>query len=378
MAWTFEGALTVVFALILMGQLIASRSRFYLTLPFVLGVLSIGGLQLGLFPENLVAISQMKGVGFVAFTLLVVHSGTGLRLKDLKHSWKLIIYLIGLGGILLGSSLLVGLFFGSTKMGIIGFPSIFGGGAVAAIASVATRGHSPEWTMLPWIVFMLQGLLIQPLLVWFGRRGRVEDCSNVDLPVMKPENEAGIARDARRYKWMCWFNGLRDVPAYTIFMICLVVLFAKWATSMVPVKLPHVSVVLLVLGALMGHIGLLKREPLYRTQTMGLLMPGLMALMVDGFSGVPMAMILGLLFRASVLLVSGLSFAMLYAKYIGGLIFEDQSEGYLCILAGMAGYGQIHEIFKAAHVEVKPEFLIANKWIGTGVGITCAAMIQLL
>ena len=159
MSWSFETSLLVFLAIIFLSQAVATLTRGKLSLPLVLGLICMAGFGGGFFPADFIVKSKMKDVGYIAFNVLVVHSGTTLDLGRLKAEWRT----IALSSIVVLALSLVLVFGLGPVMGrslaILSPGPVIGGGAACAIASNATVARSPLLAPFPWMIFMFLSLI---------------------------------------------------------------------------------------------------------------------------------------------------------------------------------------------------------------------------
>ena len=94
-------ALTIVLAILYIGDIVATRTKAWIPSVFVCAVLFLIGYWT-FFPKDIVSIA---GIGPVVATmlmyLLITNMGTLLSLKELKNQWKaIVISLAGIVGII--------------------------------------------------------------------------------------------------------------------------------------------------------------------------------------------------------------------------------------------------------------------------------------
>jgi hypothetical protein len=334
MTWSFEASLAAFLALAFAAQTLSTISRSRLTLQFWLGALCIAVFALGLLPRDLVERSRMREVGVIAFNVLVVHSGTMVDLEAIRRQWKaallcgaLVLALVAVVGF--GLAPIIGPALAAVSPG-----PVLGGGAAAAIASNALAGSRPELAAYPWLLFMMQCLFGLPLFSWTLRKAvRRADASGGaraatpqdpapgahgqgDAPETPAASSAPGAvpggpstpstRPAAPSKGhRASLPGRYRTTAYYLGSLMLVSLFNKWLYSAF-LSWTGVGAVVtaLVLGIALRSAGILERDPLGKSDSFGLLMLGLMALMANALAKTSPDAILGLL--PAVLLVFAL------------------------------------------------------------------------
>lgn len=317
MTWSFETSLLVFLALAAASQALAVATRSALSLPFALGALCVAGFALGLFPADLITKSKMREVGFIAFNVLVVHSGTlldvgkfrankGATLTGLIAALALALVL-GLGAVpLAGRAPLLG-----REATLLTIGPVIGGGAANAIASNLAARLAPGLVALPWLVFMAQGFFGLPLFV-FALKKAAKEMASAKLPTMAapgldgpdgraqpdagPDKRSAHAYTGRRRPICEWVPERYRSTAYYLAALMLVAVINRWLYGMVLRRLGlHPALSGLLLGALFARLGLLERDPLVKSGSFNFLMLGLMALMADTMAATPFRTIMALI-----------------------------------------------------------------------------------
>ncbi|MBL8965951.1 MAG: hypothetical protein JNG85_03015 [Spirochaetaceae bacterium] len=299
MSWSFETSLVAFLALAFAAQAVATLTKGRLSLPFVLGLACVLGFACGVLPRDLAVKSRMRDVGFIAFNVLVAHSGTMLDFRRLRREKGAVALSLAAAGLLalvfaFGLAPLLG-----REAALLAAGPVLGGGAASAIASNAAMKLAPGLAALPWLLFMFQGFFGLPLFAWALRR-EARRLAALDAtgpagataapgPAGATETAAGVPpceRLPRRYR----------STAYDLGSLMLVAALnrALHATAFGAVGI-HPALTALLFGALLARLGLLERDPLAKSDAMGLLMLGLMSLMADSFSRTPLPDLLALL-----------------------------------------------------------------------------------
>ena len=356
MSWSFETSLLVFLVIIFLSQAAATLTKGKLSLPLVLGVICIAGFGGGFFPADFIAKSKMKDVGYIAFNVLVVHSGTTLDLGRLKSEWKSValsaIVVLALSlALVFGFGPLVG-----RQLAVLSPGSVVGGGAACAIASNAAAFRAPLLAPYPWMIFMVQGIFCTPFFAWAVKKEA--------LRLMAGGLAAGgLAAPARGGPVPAASLPLRiklcdRVPQQyrsTSFYLCslmAVSVFNRWLNlTLLPGLGISPVITALLFGILLGQFGLMERDPLSKSDSMGFLMLGLMALMANSFAQVPLSNLLTLAWPALLAVAAG-TVILAAAGLLGGRLF---------------GYSRFRAIALALNCMVGFPFgaMIAKKVLGT-------------
>lgn len=392
MKWTFETSLTVFLILVALSQVIAVKSKHRISIQFTLGLFFIIGYALELFPANMIEMSKMKDVGFIAFNVLIIHSGTMLDLRALKRTKNI----VGLGfcsALIMIAVVGLGLqpFLGTPVAWISAAPMI-GGGATSAIASVSIMKAYPYLSALPWILFMIQSFFCIPLLNKALRNEASQFASNaITGPSVSIELSRKEKRDRRSEKESI-INREYKHTAYYLATLMIVSVLNQFAIGFVPGEIPiHPAMTALILGCLLGHIGLLDRSPLSRSDSFGFLMLGLMSLMCHTLAFAPLDAVVKMLIPAIIVFVVGASTLWIAGGWLGPYFGMSRSKGQVVAVSSMAGMPlaavlvdetarnyaitDAHESY--IQQEMKPTVIATGLWITNAFSILCVSVVMI-
>ncbi len=311
MAWTFETGLAAFLLAAFAAQAIAAATGSRVSLQLALGAICVLGLAAGLLPPDFVEKSRMKEVGTIAFNVLIVHTGASLDFRALARERKAAALVLGSIALMAAASFLalapvVGRDLAAASPG-----PVVGGGAACAIASVALGRARPGLAAYPWLVFMFQGLAGAPILAWALRRDRSRraerpdnamrdgvaqrvarnDVAGAGAEASPPGGDASSGAAGPAARIPARLKG----PAYYLGSLMLVSLLNRRLSALVFARIGlGMTLTALLFGIALGRLGLLEREPLAKSDSMGLLMLGLMALMADALAGTPLPALAGL------------------------------------------------------------------------------------
>lgn len=295
MKWEFEFSIMIFLIICFLSHVISTKTRFRLTLQFCLGVICIIGFSTGILPQDFVKKSKLIEIGFIAFNVLIIHSGTKLELDKLKNQ-KNTIALCSIATLTMtiivgfGLSPLIG-----REIALLSPGPIVGGGATSAIASISVLRIKPELSVYPWLIFMIQGLFGVPLCAVAIKKETIRLLNDYRKNSNFNLNEYGIITiDEKNIKIRTRNKFCVKIPnrykntAYYLGIIMIISVFNKWlnVTYLSDIKL-HLSVTALIFGIVLGHFGVIDRDPLSKSNSMGLLMLGLMALMANTLAFTP-------------------------------------------------------------------------------------------
>jgi hypothetical protein len=334
-SWPFETSLAVFLVIAFASQAIAVATKSRLSLQFGLGAICIAGFAIGLFPPDFVEKSKMKDVGFIAFNVQVVHSGTLVDFGAIRREWRsvtvaVIAIAVMTAGMVFGLPPLIG-----HNLAVIAPGPVVGGGAACAIASIVLAGSNPAVSVFPWLVFMTQGLLGVPLCAWALKRssaantcassnavanadselaparpGQASDSPRVEAPLSSKTHTKICDRIPDRYKSTSYYLGA----------LMIVSVLNRWASVTIFSHLGlGINVTALLFGMVLGRFGFLDRNPLAKSDSFGFLMLGLMALMANTIAHTPIGMIMTLAMPAVAVAATGVLILASAGAVAGGL-----------------------------------------------------------
>ncbi len=328
--WTFEFSLMMFLIIIFISNAISVISRGKISIQFALGIISIVGFYFGWLQQDFIELSKMKDVGFIAFNVLIIHSGTMIDLKRLKKNPNIIkVSLFGLAFVTLVVGLGLSPIVGKNLAFSIPGP-MMGGGATAAITSVMLLDIDTRISVFPWLIFMVQAFVSVPLVSWALKK-------EVSHRVILPEPRIRIEeRTSGRKLYDIWPRGFKN-PAYYIGILMIAAVFNKWLNISVLANINlHMSVTGIVIGFLLGHLGIVERGPLNKSDSMGLLMLGLMSLLVLTISQTPtvgivyliMPLILAVILSSVCLIIV----SVIASKYYKMSIYKTIATTFSCMI----------------------------------------------
>ncbi|MCK8060629.1 MULTISPECIES: hypothetical protein [unclassified Fusibacter] len=370
MTYTFEVALTVFLVMVIISQLIAGMTKMRLGLPLVLGVLGVVGFHYGWIPKDIAELSNMKAVGFIAFNVLVIHSGTAIDRSDFRRYKREFAFLLSVVALSLMAVYMVSAVIFTKEIALIALGPVFGGGATAAITSVASLATHKELSAIPWLIFMLQSAVAIPILEIVLKKAMQEtntlNCSKFEV---NEEKNALIDRIPTHMK----------SPAYYLGGILVFSLVAKWIHLKLFAGIGiHFAVVALFSGALLGHFGILDKKPLARADSYGLLLLGLMSLLLETLANTPLKAIIGLLIPVIViLLVAVMSLAIcavILAPLFGIKTYHSLAIGLAC----MIGFPSVDYLLNKRGLKNEEFIRLTNPWIINGLSIMIGGIVAAL
>lgn len=146
------------------GDMVATKTKAIVSMLFFSSVLFLAGFWTKVLPNTMFDDSTLLLVSGVLVSMLLVHMGTTIKLRDFADQWKtVIIAAAACIAISLGIYFLGGLIVSDKNYVIVGAP-ILSGGVVATITmQTAVEGHSVELGVFAALVMVVQGFVGYPV-----------------------------------------------------------------------------------------------------------------------------------------------------------------------------------------------------------------------
>lgn len=317
--WAFDRSFLVFLVIVFISLTLAAKLKSMIPMPLIYGILFAVGFGTGALPTDMLLSANMIAVGTIAFNVLVIHSGTMINLGLLKQKKQETILCV-LAAVFL--VLIVG--FGLTPilgkgLAFLAPGSVIGGGASCAIASRWVLDKNPGISVFPWLIFMFQGLFSVPVVTWalkreskallqeFREKMQMQsavavDSGNVDATtgngtdgksrpgIVQPQSigvkTALCDRIPAKYKNTAYYLG--------IIMVVTVINNLMHGTILSGLHM-NPNLTALLLGFILGGLGFMDKAPLFKADSYGLLLMGLMGLMANTIAKYPWQALLGFL-----------------------------------------------------------------------------------
>lgn len=345
MEWPFEFSFMAFLIIAFLSYAIDIKSKSRLSLPFALGIICIIGFGTGLFPKEFIVQSKMKEIGIIAFNMLIINSGTMIDFKALKSQRRNI--LIAVTGVLIMSAVIIwglGPIMGK-EIGAMSPGPIVGGGAAAAISSISMMRVNPGIAVYPWLIFMVQCFFGIPLCAYFIKKESKVILDNYRKGGKKKSShnmQSAATSDAiiEDKKRLCdRIPEKYKTTAYYLGTLMIVSFFNRWLSVSFLMQFGiNINITALIFGILLGSMGILERGPLIKSNTMGFLMLGLMALMGDTLAHTELSVLVSLIVPLLVVLLVATAVLILVGMAASKIYKFSIYRGIILTLNSMVGF----------------------------------------
>ncbi len=146
------------------GDMVATKTKAIVSMLFFSSVLFLAGFWTKVLPNTMFDDSTLLLVSGVLVSMLLVHMGTTIKLRDFADQWKtVIIAAAACIAISLGIYFLGGLIVSDKNYVIVGAPILSGGVVATLTMQTAVEGHSVELGVFAALVMVVQGFVGYPV-----------------------------------------------------------------------------------------------------------------------------------------------------------------------------------------------------------------------
>lgn len=284
MLWSFEFNLMLFCVIVLIAEVISKKTSSRIPSVFLVGVIFMILFVGKVIPKDFIDNSYMELVGKITLTMLIINMGTTFDLAQIKKEWKTVLICLTVS-----LCLIVVVGFGlrpiiGKELALMSPGPVAGGGAAAAMVAAAIAQIKPQLASYPWLIFMLQGLIGFPLCSWAMRKEleakKLSIEKNGYIKVSDQQSREGKARRLcdrvpHAYKSTAYYWS-----SLLVFAV-LNIAFVKAISGVINI---NTNVTAIILGVVLSQLGILERDPLGKSNSMGMLFLGLIASMANSFA----------------------------------------------------------------------------------------------
>ncbi|RHW40368.1 hypothetical protein D1B31_12530 [Neobacillus notoginsengisoli] len=300
-------ALVIIVGILLIGDLVAVRTKAWVPSMFVCAVLFLAGYWT-FFPKDIVSIAGVPPVvATMMMYLLITNMGTLLSLKELKKQWKtIVIALFGIVGIIAILMTVGSLIFGF-KTVVVAIPPLVGGVVSALIMSEGAREAGlTSLSVFAIVIYVAQGFAGYPItsvvlkkegkrLLTLYRSGQMTAYKEQETA----QSEVAAASETAKPK----FNLVKNLPEkyntdfFKLFRLALVAYLAYLVSALAaPVVSISPFVLCLLFGVIASSAGFLERQVLQKANGFGMALMVLMLFIFDGLKQATPSMMLEIVY----------------------------------------------------------------------------------
>ncbi len=364
-------ALTIVLAILYIGDIVATRTKAWIPSVFVCAVLFLIGYWT-FFPKDIVSIA---GIGPVVATmlmyLLITNMGTLLSLKELKNQWKaIVISLAGIVGII-AILFTIGAMIFDLKTMIVAVPPLVGGVVAALVMSEgASAAGLEDLAVFAIVIYVIQGFAGYPItsivlkreakrLLKEHQQGKLHTISQVQ------EEENAATEQPKLFRKM---PANYNTEYFKFFRLAVIGLLAYGtSTVLAPIVTVNALVLCLVFGVLASTIGFLEKQPLQKANGFGFAIMGLMLFIFDGLKQATPEMLMRIIVPLVVSIVLAVAGMYIFSFIAGKILKVSPNLAFAVSLTALYGfpadYILTNEVVKSSTTDEKEREMLLSRML---------------
>ena len=269
-------AAAVIFVVFAVGDMISAKTKAIVSMLLVASVVFLAGFWAGIFPTTMFADSTLLSMAGLLVTMLLVHLGTTIRLRDFGAQWRtVIIAAVGACIAISAAVFFIGQFIIDRGFALVGAP-ILSGGVVATLTmqDMANKANLPDLAVFATLVMCAQGFVGYPVASLCLKSEAKRIKAKIDAGELPVDTAAGAAQAAAagRKKLIPALPDKYNTPNAIIAKVILVALLSVWVSSLFHDAVNKL-VWCLIFGVLCKELGFLDEDALGKAHATGIVMP---------------------------------------------------------------------------------------------------------
>ena len=265
-------AAAVIFVVFAAGDMISAKTKAIVSMLLVASVVFLAGFWTNIFPATLFADSTLLSMAGLLVTMLLVHLGTTIKLRDFGAQWRTVI-ISALACIAISAAVyFLGQLIIDRGYALVGAP-ILSGGVVATLQmqEMAENANLPELAVFATLVMCAQGFVGYPVasLCLKSEAKRIKRDIDAGSVTLVPVN---AAQTTACKKLIPALPARYNTPNTIIAKVILVALLSTWVSSLFHDAVNKL-VWCLIFGVLLKELGFLDEDALGKANATGIVMP---------------------------------------------------------------------------------------------------------
>lgn len=312
-------AMTIILVVFAVGDMLAVKTKSIISMLFFSSVFFIVAFWIGL-PTTIFEDSTLLAIGKILITILLVHMGTMLNMRQLKEQWKTVIIaimaIIGVAiGILVLGAPIVGL-----ETALVSAPPV-SGGVIAGIqmAEAAQSLGREDLAVLASLLVVVQGFVGYPLASFFLKKEARVIRGKYRAGEINREEETQYTRESKKKKWFPKLPAAYESSNYFLAKTALVALLGQFLSAAlneaVGFRLIDPNIVALLFGILFSELGFLEKEILVKANSFGISMAALTSVILSTLSAATPEVVQSLLLSILIALAFGTAGIVIFSFF---------------------------------------------------------------
>ena len=264
----------VIFVVFAVGDMISAKTKAIVSMLLVASVVFLAGFWTGIFPTTMFADSTLLSMAGLLVTMLLVHLGTTIKLRDFGAQWRTVI-IAAVACIAISAAVyFIGQLIIDRGFALVGAP-ILSGGVVATLQmqEMAQKADLPQLAVFATLVMCAQGFVGYPVasLCLKSEAKRIKAQLDAgELSVASQDAEKAAA--ASRKKLIPALPAKYNTPNVVLAKVVLVALLSVFVSSLFHDAVNKL-VWCLIFGVLCKELGFLDEDALGKANATGIVMP---------------------------------------------------------------------------------------------------------
>ena len=265
-------AAAVIFVVFAAGDMISAKTKAIVSMLLVASVVFLAGFWTNIFPQTLFADSTLLSMAGLLVTMLLVHLGTTIKLRDFGAQWRTVI-ISALACIAISVAVyFLGQLIIDRTYALVGAP-ILSGGVVATLQmqEMAQDADLPELAVFATLVMCAQGFVGYPVasLCLKSEAKRLKRSIDAGSVTLTP---VSAAQTSAKKKLIPALPAKYNTPNVVLAKVILVALLSVTVSGLFHDAVNKL-VWCLVFGVLLKELGFLDEDALGKANATGIVMP---------------------------------------------------------------------------------------------------------
>lgn len=337
------GAFALLMVIYGVSDFVSSKTKAIVSSLFAASVIILVGLWTNIIPKTVFADSGLAGIGAIGTGLLIAHMGTLISLKDFVKQWKTVLIAVAaLVGIFLLVYFVGGLLVGK-QYAVAAAPPISGGVIAALMMSQAAKAQGFEMAaLLAILLLVLQGFIGYPVAS-LCLKSEAKRLSGKFKNLKGTGKSDGEAKDLVQpevksvNKLIPALPKDQQTPFILLAKLALVVVFSTWVAQLLNGVI-NKNIMYLIMGIAFAELGFLEKDILTKSNSFGLAMAGLLALVFSSLVQATPAMVVQLLWPIVATLVLGTIGIAVGSILVGKLLGQSWAMSFAIGTTALFGF----------------------------------------
>ena len=267
-------AAAVIFVVFAAGDMISAKTKAIVSMLLVASVVFLVGFWTGVFPTTMFADSTLLSMAGLLVTMLLVHLGTTIKLRDFGAQWRTVI-ISAVACIAISAAVyFIGQLIIDRGFALVGAP-ILSGGVVATLQmqEMAQKADLPQLAVFATLVMCAQGFVGYPVASLCLKSEAKRIKAQLDAGELSAASQdAEKAAAASRKKLIPALPAKYNTPNVVLAKVVLVALLSVFVSSLFHDAVNKL-VWCLIFGVLCKELGFLDEDALGKANATGIVMP---------------------------------------------------------------------------------------------------------